>query len=207
MPDEINSVPPSPAPPSAPSPSSSTQLQPQSDRGLGHISMSEEMDSAKWTLPPIVPILIGVAAVAIVVGIVMFVFRAKPTTTGTIAKVIAAQQESNVLVAIHVKFDNLTDELLHIRNINAELEAADAKKYNDIAAPAADIDRYFQAFPLLGEGRVTPLKEEFKIPAKTSQSGMAIFSYPVDKAVFEARKSLSVRIEFYDHPALVVRQP
>jgi hypothetical protein len=206
MPDEINSVPPSPAPPSAPSPSSSTQLQPQSDRGLGHISMSEEMDSAKWTLPPIVPILIGLAAVAIVVGIVMFVFRAKPTTTGTIAKVIAAQQESNVLVAIHVKFDNLTDETLQIRNINAELEAADAKKYNDIAAPAVDIDRYFQAFPQLGEGRVTPLQEEWKIPAKTSQLGMAIFSYPVDKAAFDKRKSLSVRIEFYDHPTMVIQQ-
>lgn len=205
MPDEINSVPPLPAP-QAPSPSSSP-TQPQTNRGIGHLSMAEEMDSAKWTLPPIVPILIGLAAVAVVVGVVMFVFRATPTATGTIAKVIAAQQEANVLVAIHVKFDNLTDQPLQIRNINAELEAADAKKYTDIAAPAVDLDRYFQAFPQLGEGRVTPLKEELKIPAKTSQAGMAIFSYPVDKAAFDARKSLSVRIEFYDRPAMVLHQP
>jgi hypothetical protein len=200
MPDEIKSVPASSAPP----PSSPSQ--PQSGRDLGHIPMSEEMDSAKWTLPPIVPIIIGLAAVAIVVGIVMFVFRARPTASGTIAKVIAAQQESNVLVAIHVKFDNLTDELLHIKGINAELEAADGKKYNDIAAPAVDIDRYFQAFPPLAEGKVMPLKEELTIPAKTSQLGMAIFSYPVDKDAFDKRKSLSVRIEFYDHSAMLIRQ-
>jgi hypothetical protein len=199
MPDEIKSVPASSAPP----PSSPSQ--PQSGRDLGHIPMSEEMDSAKWTLPPIVPIIIGLAAVAIVVGIVMFVFRARPTASGTIAKVIAAQQESNVLVAIHVKFDNLTDELLHIKNISAELETADGQKHSDIAAPAADINRYFQAFPELGEGKTTPLKEELRIPPKTAQSGMAIFAYPVDKAGFEKRKSLSVRIEFYDHPAMVVR--
>jgi hypothetical protein len=167
--------------------------------------MSEEMDSARWTLPPIVPVLIGLAGVAIVLGIVAFVFRAKPTANGSIEKVIAAQQGENVLVAIHVKFDNLTDELLHIKNISAELETADGQKHSDIAAPAADINRYFQAFPELGEGKTTPLKEELRIPPKTAQSGMAIFAYPVDKAGFEKRKSLSVRIEFYDHPAMVVR--
>jgi len=168
--------------------------------------MSEEMDSAKWTLPPIVPILIGLAVVAVVAGIVAFATRPKPVASGTIAKVISAKQESNVLVAIHVKFDNLTDTPLIIKNISAELEAADAQKYNDIAAPAVDIDRYFQAFPDLAEGKVTPLKEELKIPANSSQTGMAVFSYPVDKTDFDKRKSLSVRIEFYDRPAMLIKQ-
>jgi len=193
MPDEIKPV-----------PASSTQ--PQSDPGRGHVSMSEEMDSAKWTLPPIVPILIGLAAVAIVVGIVAFANRPRPTASGTIAKVIAAKQEGNVLVAIHVKFDNLTDTPLWIKNISAELEAEDGRKYNDIAAPSVDIDSYFQGFPELAEGKVTPLKEELKIPPTTSQTGMAIFSYPVDKTAFDKRKSLSVRIEFYDRPAMVIKQ-
>jgi hypothetical protein len=195
MPDEIKPVPPSP---------SSTQ--PEPDRDRAHVPMSEEMDSAKWTLPPVAPILIGLALVAVVVGILAFVYWPKPTALGTIAKVIAAKQEDNVLVAVHVKFDNLTDTPLWIKNITAELEAADARKYNDIAAPAVDIDRYFQAFPELAEGKISPLKEELKIPAKTSHSGMAIFSYPVDKKDFDKRKSLSVRIEFYDRPAMVLKQ-
>lgn len=200
MPDDTQPGPvSSSSPPSAPS-------TPQNDRGIGHVSMSEEMDSARWTLPPIVPILVGLAGVVIVLGIVAFVFRAKPTASGSIEKVIVAQQGENVLVAVHVKFNNLTDELLHIKNITAELETSDGKKHNDIAAPAADIDRYFQAFPELGEGRTTPLREELKIPAKTQQTGMAIFSYPVDKANFDKRKSLAMHIDFYDHAPLVARQ-
>ena len=34
----------------------------------GHIPMTEEMDSARWTLPPIVPLLIAAAAVALAAG-------------------------------------------------------------------------------------------------------------------------------------------
>lgn len=200
MPDEIKPVPASPVPPSP----SSTQ--PQPDRDRAHVPMSEEMDSAKWTLPPIAPLLIALVLVAVVAGTVAFVYRPKPTALGSIAKVIAAKQEDNVLVAIHVKFDNLTDTPLFIKGITAELEAADARKYNDVAAPAVDIDRYFQAFPELAEGKINPLKEELRIPAKTSQSGMAIFSYPVDKKDFDKRKSLSIRIDFYDRPAMVLKQ-
>ena len=204
MPDETNAQQASTASSASPAPS---QAPPPQDRGIGHLSMSEEMDSARWTLPPIVPILIGLAAVVIVVGLVSFVFRAKPTASGSIEKVIAAQQEGNVLVAIHVKFDNLTDETLHIKGLTAELESEDGHKHTDVAAAAADIDHYFLAFPELGEGRTTPLREELTIPQKTSQSGMAIFSYPVDKAAFDKRKSLTMKIDFYDHAPLVARQP
>lgn len=202
MPDEIKGQQASTTPSTSPTPSQSGQPQ---QRGIGHLSMSEEMDSARWTLPPIVPILIGLAAVVIVIGIVSFAFRAKPTAAGSIEKVIAAQQEGNVLVAVHVKFDNLTDETLHIRGLTAELETEDGQKHTDVAAAASDIDRYFQAFPELGEGRTTPLREELTIPKKASQSGMAIFSYPIDKAAFEKRKSLAMKIDFYDHAPLVVR--
>ncbi len=203
MPDEIKAEQPLTAPSHAPTPSPSAQPQ---DRGIGHVSMSEEMDSARWTLPPIVPILVGLAAVVIVVGIASFVFRAKPTASGSIEKVIAAQQEGNVLVAIHVKFNNLTDEMLHIKGLTADLETEDGQKHTDVAAAAADIDRYFQAFPELGVGRTTPLREELTIPKTASQSGMAIFSYPVDKAAFDKRKSLTMKIDFYDHAPIVLSQ-
>jgi hypothetical protein len=200
MPDETKPGSASPAP----QPSSPTPQQP--DRGRGHPAMAEEMDSAKWTLPPIVPLLMSMAAVAIVVGLIVFVNRPRPSASGSMGKVIAAEQAGAVIVAIHVKFDNLTEKPLWIRNINSELQTADGKTYKDIAAPAVDVDRYLTAFPQLAEGKVDPLKEELKIPSKTSHEGMPIFSYPVDKAGFDARKSLSIRIEFYDRGAMVLKQ-
>ena len=178
----------------------------QSSYDAGHIPITEELDSAKWTLPPIIPVVIALVAIAIIVGIVAFVNRPTPSATGSIMKVISADQEGNVLVAVHLKFDNKTEKALIIRNISSELEANDGKKYKDTAAPASDLNTYFQAFPQLAEGKIDPLKEEQKVAANGSQAGMAVFSYPVGKPQFDARKSLSVKIDFYDRSPMVLKQ-
>lgn len=169
----------------------------------GHIPMTEEMDSAKWTLPPVVPILIAVVAVAVVIAIVAFSNRPKPYSTGNISKVLAVENADNVLVAVHVNVNNAkSDDYLWIKDISCELQTADGNKYTDIAAPAVDLDRYLEAAPPLAEGKIPPLRAETKIPAQKSQAGMLIFAFPVTKAVFDARKSLTVHINFHDHSSL-----
>jgi hypothetical protein len=172
----------------------------------GHVPMTEELDSPKWTLPPIVPILIALAGVAIVVSIVAFSNRPKPSATGSITKVISAEMNDNVMVLVDLKFDNATQGKLWIKNITSELQAPDGKKYTDGAAPAVDVDRYLQAFPALAEGKLEPLKEEMQIPARGSQAGMVVFSYPVNKAAFDSRKAFTVRIDFYDRPSMILKQ-
>src|SRR5262249_23569171 len=120
----------------------------------GHVPMTEELDSAKWTLPPLVPLLIALVAVAIVIAVVAFANRPTPHAVGNITKVIAAENADNVLVAVHLSFNNNKDDYLWIKSITAEVEASDGKKYTDEAAPAVDLDRYLQAAPELGEGRI-----------------------------------------------------
>lgn len=190
-----NNVKPAPAPkPSSPAPDA------------GHIPITEEMDSAKWTLPPVIPIVIAVVLVAVVIAVVVFSTRPKPVATGNITKVLAVENGDNVLVAVHVNFHNEMDQSVWIREINSAVQTADGKTYNDNAAPGADLDRYLQAAPPLAEGRIAPLRAEMKIPARQSQAGMVIFAFPVTKAVFDGRKSLTVRMDFYDHPSVVLKQ-
>jgi hypothetical protein len=172
----------------------------------GHIPITEEMDSAKWTLPPIMPVLIAAVAIAIVVGLVFFTMRAKPVAAGAITRVAAADQQDSTMVAVQVKLDNKIEKQLWIRNISSEMETADGQKYLDHAAPAGDAARYLAVLPALREAKADPLKEELKVPAGTSYTGYTVFSYPVNKAAFDGRKSLTVRIEMYDQPALVVKQ-
>jgi hypothetical protein len=172
----------------------------------GHVPITEEMDSAKWTLPPVVPILIAVVAVGIVIAVVAFTNRPTPHATGNITKVLSSDQESNVLVAVHLNFRNEKDEQLWIKDITSEVETPDGKKYTDTAAPAVDLDRYLRGAPELAEGKIGPLKAEMKIPAHGTQAGMVIFAYPVTKAVFDARKSYTVRIDFHDHSSMVLKQ-
>jgi len=196
MPENAN-----PAPPASKSPVSSA---PAAD--AGHIPMTEEMDSAKWTLPPIVPIVIGIVAVAIVVAILAFSNWPKPYSSGNITKIIAVENADNVLVAVHLNIQNQKDDYLWIKEIRSELQTADGQKYTDTAAPAVELDRYLVAAPPLAEGRIAPLAAEMKIPARKSQAGMVIFAFPVPKAPFDARKSLTVRVDFHDHSSVLLKQ-
>jgi len=176
-------------------------------KDAGHIPMTEEMDSAKWTLPPMVPILGALVGIAVIVGLIALTTRAKPVAEGAITRVAAADQGFNTMVAVQVKLENKIEKQLWIKDIRSELETADGKTYPDHVAPAADVERYLKAFPVLKEAQADPLREELKIPPGTSYTGSAVFSYPVDKAAFDARKSLTIRIGMYDQPTLVVHQP
>jgi len=165
------------------------------------------MDSAKWTLPPIVPLLVAAVLVAIVVSVVVLSNRTKPSASLAITKVASVDQQGNTMVAIQVKLDNQVEGPLWIKDIHAEVEMQDGKKYSDMAAPSVDAGRYMEAFSPLAEAKADWLKEDLKIPTKTSFNGVAIFSYPVDKTAFDKRKQVTLRIQLYDRPTLVAINP
>jgi hypothetical protein len=173
----------------------------------GHVPITEEFDRAKWTLPPAVPVLIAGVVVAVIIAVVAFTTRAKPVMSGAITKVVSADQQGNTMVAVQVKLNNVVDRQLWIKNIDSELETADGKKFTDQGAPSSDILRYMQAFPALMEAKADPLREELKIPPKTAYTGVTVFSFPVDEKSFAARKALTLRIQLYDRPTLVLKNP
>ncbi|HEY4678462.1 MAG TPA: hypothetical protein VIJ01_14955 [Candidatus Angelobacter sp.] len=201
MPDDTKPTP----PPLSNPPNANATVKPKADDqpNRGHIPITEEMDSAKWTLPPIVPLLIAAVVMGILVAVVALSNRTKPSAALAITKVVSAAQESNTMVAIQIKLDNQVEGPLWIKAIQAEVEAPDGKKYTDNAAPSVDAPRYVEAFPALGEAKADWLKEDLKIPTKTSFNGVAIFSFPVDKAAFDKRKQVTMRIQLYDRPTLV----
>jgi hypothetical protein len=201
MPDDTKPTPPPPGnPPNAKQP---VKAKAADAPDAGHIPFTEEMDSAKWTLPPIVPLLVAAVVVGILVAVVALSNRTKPSASLAITKVVSASQEGNTMVAIQIKLDNQVEGPLWIKQIQAEVETPDGKKYNDSAAPGVDAPRYMEAFPPLAEAKADWLKEDLKIPTKTSFNGVAIFSYPVDKAAFDKRKQVTLRIQLYDRPTLV----
>ncbi|MGZ4855915.1 MAG: hypothetical protein ACXVKH_11935 [Candidatus Angelobacter sp.] len=201
MPDNTNPT----TPPPSNQPNAKAPVNPQAANvpDAGHIPITEELDSAKWTLPPIVPLVVAGVLVAILVAVVALSNRTKPSASLAITKVVSASQESNTMVAIQIKLDNQVEGPLWIKQIQAEVETPDGKKYSDNAAPGVDAPRYMEAFPPLAEAKADWLKEDLKIPTKTSFNGVAIFSYPVDKAAFDKRKQVTLRIQLYDRPTLV----
>src|ERR1700674_771982 len=152
MPDENSpSTPPSPPAATSTPEAKPTSAAPPRTTDFGHIPMTEEFDRAKWTLPPVIPVLIGVVVLAIAVSIILVTVRPKSITNGAIAQVRVAPQGDSVLVAVQVKFDNSTEKQLWVQEITSELETSDGQKYTDQPAPRSDLARFMRAFPQLAD--------------------------------------------------------
>lgn len=173
----------------------------------GHIPMTEEMDSARWTLPAIVPLLIAAAAVALIAGGYYWLGKAKPVSSGAIREVVAAEQpdKASVLVLVRVMVNNKGERPLWVRATRVSLKTSQGE-WTDEAASAVDHDRYFQAFPDLAAHRAPALQVEARIPPGGSQEGIVLVSFPVTKQAFDQRQSLTVTIDAYDRGSLVLKQ-
>ena len=172
----------------------------------GHVPITEEFDSAKRTLPPAVPLTIALVAVVIVVGVVAFLFRAKPVAQGGIDAVYFSEPASmtNAMVLLQVTLRNVGSKTLYIKSIKANLKTD--QELSDDAASPTDYDRYFMAYPDLKEHSTQALVVETKIAPGAEQKGTVLVSFPVTKEQFDARKDLNVTIEAYDQNPIVLRE-
>jgi hypothetical protein len=168
--------------------------------------IGEEFGTAKRNLPPARIVLICLAAVAVIVGIFAFHGRPKPQGAGSINFVASAEVpgQSTILTAITLTLRNTAAKPLWIHTLKAQLTTADDKTFEDEAASAVDLDRYYQAFPALKESSEPPLSPETKLLAGTDLRGTIIVSFKVTKEAFDQRKSLTVTIQPYDQVLPIV---
>ncbi len=185
----------------APPPPSPSPPQPITEFHIG-----DEFGTAKRNLPPAGIVLICIAAVAVIVGILAFKERPKPQGAGAIDFVAATEVpgQNMILAAITLTLRNTADRALWIHTLKARLTTADDKTFDDDAASAVDLDRYFQAFPALKESSEPPLPPETKLPAGAERRGTIIVSFKVTREAFDQRKSLTVTIQPYDQALPVV---
>jgi hypothetical protein len=173
----------------------------------GHIPMTEEMDSARWTLPPLVPLLIAATAVALFAGGYYWLGKGEIVSTGAIQEVVAAEQpdKASVLVLVRLVVENKGEKPFWVRAMRVGLKTSQGE-WSDEAASAVDHDRYFQAFPELAAHRAPALQVETKIPPGAKQEGIVIVSFPVTQQAFDQRQSLTVTVDAYDQASLILQQ-
>ena len=173
----------------------------------GHIPITEEMDSAKWTLPPALPVVIVLVVLAAIVVVGAHLMRPKAGASGAITGVYAAESpdKSSTMVLVQVSVSNIGNKPMWVREITAQLKT-DPGEWTDVAASPVDFARYFKAFPALGQHETSPLKPETKIAAGGHAAGMVLVSFPVSKDAFDKRKSLTVTLENYDRRPLVIAE-
>ena len=211
--------PPEPSPsekPAAPTPADAAATGPRAagdpwDTGAGHMLMSEELDKPKWTLPPIVPVVSALVAVAIVIAIFV-AGTSTPKVGGKILGVYAADipGSNRTMVTIALSVENRDKRPLWIQGVRVQLKSADQKPgdapLEDTAASASDLNRYLQAFPDLAAHKADPLPIDQKIQPGGSVQGMVLVAFPVAKDAFDKRQSLKVIVQPFDHAAITLQQ-
>jgi hypothetical protein len=194
-------IPPSPQFPPTPESIGDPITEPTTEFHIG-----EEFGTGRRNLPPARIVLICLAVVAVIVGVFAFKGRPKPQGAGSIDFVAAAEVpgQNVILTAITFTLRNTADKPLWIHTLKASLTTADDKTFDDEAASAVDLDRYFQAFPALKESSEPPLSPEAKLLAGAEQRGTIIVGFKVTREAFDQRKSLTVTIQPYDQVLPVV---
>lgn len=181
------------------------QPRPQADVPLHY----EEMDDAKHTLPPVVPIAIGLLIVIIALGVILAGGRADKGTEAWLGAVTAVEQREpgRVLAVLPLTVKNThASKPLYIRLVKAELQPAQGEPLTDEAAPASDHARIFEGYPELAQHGSDPLRIDAKIvPGQTSR-GIVIVGFPLSKADFDQRQRLRVTVELYDRTPLVIEE-
>ncbi len=203
MPEDAPAPPPA-VPEAEPTPDPSSETTPNTSMDLGPgpgINIGEEFGTAKRNLPPVKVVGIVLAVVAVAVGLLAFLERAKPQGGGSVDNIVSVEvpDQNSVLVAINVTAHNTGKKSLWIHDIKATIKT-DSGELTDEAASPMDFNRYFQAFPTLKEHAIAPIPPETKIPPGEQAQGTIIVSFPVTQDGFEKRKSLSVLIQPYDQP-------
>ena len=177
------------------------------DFDAGHVPITEELDSAKRTLPPVAPLAVALVVVLVFILGVAYIFRSKPVAQGQIDRAFAMQQENNAysMVMMQVTLHNIGDKTLYIKEIKASI-VTDQGESTDDAASAVDYGRYLQAFPDLQMYASDPLKVETKIAPGGEAKGSVLAAFPITKQQFYARKDLSVTIVPYDQKSIVLHE-
>lgn len=166
----------------------------------------DEFGTATRNLPPVAPVAVAIVLVAVVVAILVYINRAKPTAQANIDSMYFSQPAGmpNPMILFVVTVRNIGDKTLYIKSINAAVQT-DQGNQSDDAAAARDYERYLAAYPdLAGHGK--PLEVEMKIPPGAVQQGTVLISPPVTKEQFDARKDSTVTIEPYDQRTLVIHE-
>jgi hypothetical protein len=180
-------------------------------------------------LPAIFLVLIVALVLGGTLAVYLFSSRPAPTSSGSVlgyqavpihnvsARSIApgqmgtlegsAETTDRILATVNVSIRNATDKIMYIKDAQVEVTPATGDAITDEGAPGSDYPRIFEAYPVLKNGALEPVKVETKIAPGSTLQGTILVGFTMKKDVWDARKSLKAVINLYDHAPLVLDVP
>ena len=149
-------------------------------------------------------ILIGIAIIGVIAAGVLFFNRPRPVGKASIQEAYAVDTTNGVLAAVQFTIANGGERAVFVKNVAATLASGGQQYTDDTAASASDYERYEQAYPDLRQHVTKAITPETKINPGQEISGTAIFSFNVNKPVFESRSGLKISVSYFDNSQPVI---
>jgi hypothetical protein len=145
---------------------------------------------------------IGVAAVAIVVGAVLYMQRgAHIELKGSIKKVrTAAMDDYSSVAVVDFRFVNPANYPFVVRSVEVSMVGADGNTYQGSPVSEVDAKRLFEYYKALGQKYNDSLLTRDKIGARQAEDRMIAARFEIRESQLAARKNLTIRIEDVDGP-------
>lgn len=145
---------------------------------------------------------IGIAAIAIIVGGVLYMQRgARVGLAGSFLKVrTAPMDEKSSVAVIDFRFNNPADVRFVVRDVSVILEDASGNRTTGRTVSELDAQRLFDYVPLLGQKFNRTLMTRDVVAAHAAEDRMVAARFEIPEAQLEARKRLILRIEDVDGP-------
>jgi hypothetical protein len=126
--------------------------------------------------------------------------------TGHIGKVRDVKVDDNEVIAIlDFNVQNNSDVAMVVRNIDAEMTAADGTAVSGYILAAGDIDKVFASYPVLGEKFNQPMKARDGVNAHERVDRMVGVRFDVPEDAFAKRRDVLLRIEDVTGPVVEVK--
>jgi hypothetical protein len=193
--------------PSSTPPPSTAETPPSAANQQTDFDIGEEYGTARKSLPPAGIVAVCVAIVVAIAAGYALTHRAHALSTGSIDDLVSVPMpgQDMVMVAINVSLQNNSEKPTWIHTIQAGIDTG-SNKLTDDAAPAVDVQRYFQAYPDLKQHALDILTTETRINPGSKLTGTIVVSFPVTAEAFASRKSLTVTISPYNELPLVLKK-
>ena len=143
---------------------------------------------------------VGLAVVAVFVGIVLFSARGGHIELrGSIQKVrTMAADENSSIVVVDFRFVNPADYPFVVRTIEVKIEGKDGKTTEGSVISEVDAKKMFEYYPLLGQKYNDSLLSRERIAPHQQLDKMTCARFEIPEAQVQARRKLIIRVEDVD---------
>ncbi len=175
---------------------------------------------------PVLRILAAAVIVLLVIGAYVYFNEKPPVVAGEIlhlsAYPIHSESKKNqfatasiapvettfdeIIIVADVRLHNQSEGPVFLADMAAMLKLP-TEEDRSLAASASDFNRVFVAYPALAPMKQPPLLRDITIPAGATAEGQLVFNYPIAKAQWDQRQSLSLVLSFTHQKDLVLLAP